>query len=65
MNREAPAAIELQEFSLALRHAGEDKVILSSVSLVVPRGGLYLLVGESGSGKSTVLRLMTGLWEPR
>ncbi len=59
------AAIEFERFGLAHRRAGRDLPILSGVDLVVERGEFCLLVGESGSGKSTILRLLTGLWETR
>ena len=37
------------------------KIILSKVSLQVPRGHIALLLGSSGAGKSTLLRILNGL----
>jgi len=35
-----------------------DRVILSDINLVVPRGQVVALMGTSGGGKTTVLRLI-------
>mgnify|MGYP006163186427 CR=1 FL=1 len=35
-----------------------DRVILSDLNLVVPRGQVVALMGTSGGGKTTVLRLI-------
>jgi ABC-type multidrug transport system ATPase subunit/ABC-type transporter Mla maintaining outer membrane lipid asymmetry permease subunit MlaE len=61
----AEPALVLRGFRLAYQRAGGEHVLLEDVDLTVPRGGFYLLVGESGSGKSSLLRLLTGLWEVR
>lgn len=37
------------------------KIVLSKVSLQVPRGHIALLLGSSGAGKSTLLRILNGL----
>jgi ABC-type multidrug transport system ATPase subunit len=37
------------------------KTALASVSLAVPRGGVYGLVGENGAGKTTLIRHVLGL----
>ncbi|MEX8498383.1 MAG: ABC transporter ATP-binding protein [Leptothrix ochracea] len=36
----------------------EDRIILSDVNIVVPRGSVVALMGTSGGGKTTVLRLI-------
>lgn len=56
-------ALSLRSF--ALRYPGSRQPVLEGVDLDVPSGRLYLLVGPSGAGKSTILRLITGLWDPR
>ena len=38
-----------------------DKTALSSVTLSIPRGGVYGLVGENGAGKTTLIKHILGL----
>jgi ABC-2 type transport system ATP-binding protein len=40
------------------------KTALDSVSLSVPRGGVYGLVGANGAGKTTLIRHLLGLLQP-
>lgn len=50
--------------SLTLRHFGVaygERVVLSDVSLELPRIGVVTLVGPMGAGKSTLLRTLAGL----
>lgn len=61
---EAPV-LSFRDFGLVHRRPGHDLVVLDNVNLEVPHGGFYLIVGQSGSGKSSLLRFLTGLWEPR
>ncbi|MGG6267664.1 energy-coupling factor ABC transporter ATP-binding protein [Leptolyngbya sp. AN03gr2] len=42
----------------------EDKAILQSCGLEVPKGEFWMLLGANGSGKSTLLRLLAGLLKP-
>jgi len=48
--------LSLQEFGVAFG----DKVVLSSVDLVVPEREVTVLLGPSGTGKSTLLRTLAG-----
>ncbi len=41
----------------------EDKVVLSDVSFSLKKGDLLALVGPTGSGKTTVLRLLSKLYD--
>lgn len=52
-----PAAIELSQLSrrFGAKHA------LRSVTLTLPRGGVYGLVGANGAGKTTLIRHVLGL----
>jgi ABC-2 type transport system ATP-binding protein len=37
------------------------RAVLSSINLVIPRGGVYGLVGANGAGKTTLIRHLLGL----
>ena len=54
------AAVCFDRVSLAF----DDRVVLSDISFVVPRGSMTILLGASGSGKSVVLKLVLGLLRP-
>jgi ABC-2 type transport system ATP-binding protein len=54
----------LVEISL-LRREFREKVALRSVSLKIPRGGVYGLVGGNGAGKTTLIRHILGLFQPQ
>ena len=61
------ALVELKDVTFAYpgssdgnSDANGDRVILSKVSLSVPRGKVTALMGASGGGKTTVLRLIGG-----
>lgn len=43
---------------------GDDKLIVSDLSLAVPPGSMVAIVGHSGAGKSTILRLLMRLYRP-
>lgn len=42
----------------------EKKYALRNCSLHIKKGETIAIVGENGSGKSTIIRLLTGLYEP-
>ena len=52
-------SIELRDVSLTY----DRDPVLSSVSLVVPRGATVALVGSTGSGKTSILNLIPRLYE--
>lgn len=41
-----------------------DKAILQKLSFSIKQGEVVALVGENGIGKTTLLRLLTGIWQP-
>ena len=54
------ALVEFQDVTFSYPGTDGDRVILSQVSLTVPRGKVTALMGASGGGKTTVLRLIGG-----
>ena len=58
---EAPRPGRVVLEARGLRKAYGDKVVLSSVDLIVERGDRIALVGPNGAGKSTLMRLLAGV----
>lgn len=42
-----------------------DNVVQHDINFTVPHGDIFIIMGDSGGGKSTLMRVMTGLKEPR
>jgi phospholipid/cholesterol/gamma-HCH transport system ATP-binding protein len=57
---DAPPAVEFDQVSLAF----DEHVVLSDLSLSIPKGAMRILLGVSGSGKSVILKLVLGLIRP-
>jgi len=49
---------------VSFRYPVTDRDVLSGVSFAVSRGQALALVGENGAGKTTVVKLVTRLFEP-
>ena len=68
--QDAPDAIELPHFSQEIRfenvtfnYSSERKGI-DNLSLTIKQGNFVVIVGESGAGKSTIVNLLTRLYDP-
>jgi len=57
-----PAKVELDR--VCFRHPGQAKDILDDVSLTIRPGAFVALVGPSGAGKTTLIDIVTGLYQP-
>lgn len=42
----------------------KDKPILTDVNIEIPKGSKTVLIGKNGSGKSTIINLLTRMYEP-
>ena len=49
---------------VGFRYPGQDAWALRDVSFTIPRGQSLALVGQNGAGKTTIIKLMTRLYEP-
>ncbi len=54
-------AVELDDVTFAY----DTRVVLSGISMAIPRGKVVAIMGGSGSGKTTILRLIGGQLKPR
>ena len=55
-------AVEFEDVEFAYR---DGEQVLRGISFRVPRGQAVAVVGATGSGKSTIIRLLTRLYEPQ
>ncbi len=54
------ALVEFKDVTFSYPGSSGDRVVLTKVTLSVPRGKVTALLGASGGGKTTVLRLIGG-----
>ncbi|MCI9127852.1 MAG: ABC transporter ATP-binding protein [Eubacterium sp.] len=54
--------IELKNISFAYE---DEKPVLDSVSITFPKGSKTVIIGRNGSGKTTIINLLTRLYEPQ
>ena len=64
-----PVKAHLQGFDIEFRdvsfsYPGSDKLVLEHLNLTIPYGERLALVGENGAGKTTIVKLLTRLYEP-
>jgi len=58
-----PGSFDLDVSGISFRHADQDPLALTEVSLSIAAGETVALVGPSGSGKSTLVDLLLRFWE--
>jgi ATP-binding cassette subfamily C protein len=54
--------IEFRDVSFS--YPGSDKLVLEHLNLTIPYGERLALVGENGAGKTTIVKLLTRLYDP-
>ncbi|MFI6326561.1 ABC transporter ATP-binding protein [Nonomuraea sp. NPDC050556] len=60
----APAAGEIRFEDVSFAYPGAAKPVLSGLNLTVPAGCTMALVGANGAGKTTIVKLLTRMYEP-
>jgi D-methionine transport system ATP-binding protein len=56
--------IELKNITKDFPEKGVSSIVLSDISLTVPKGKIFGIIGESGAGKSTLVRCINLLERP-
>lgn len=61
-----PAALQsgIALRNVSFQYPGTESPALLDVSLDLPAGSTVALVGENGAGKSTIVKLLTGMYQP-
>ncbi|HEU4410942.1 MAG TPA: ABC transporter ATP-binding protein [Polyangiaceae bacterium] len=62
--RAAPGEKGVRFENVSFRYPGREGWALREVSFFVPAGQSLALVGHNGAGKTTIIKLLTGLYEP-
>ncbi len=60
---EVPAFSTLEFSKVSFSYPGTDKLILNELSFRIEAGGHYAFVGVNGAGKTTIIKLLTGLYD--
>jgi ATP-binding cassette subfamily B protein len=60
----APPRGEIEFRDVSFRYPGSEREVLRNVSFTIPAGKTFALVGPTGSGKSTIIKLLSRLYDP-
>ncbi|MDY6873521.1 MAG: ABC transporter ATP-binding protein, partial [Chloroflexota bacterium] len=58
------AGFDIEFKDVSFKYPDSDKLILEHLNLKIPYGERLALVGENGAGKTTIVKLLTRLYEP-
>lgn len=56
--------LQIKNLSFRVDDDGQDKEILSDITLDIPDGKLFVITGPNGGGKSTLAKLIAGIEKP-
>ena len=62
VKRHVAHKIEFKDVSFA--YPGTDKLVLKNISFTLEKGSTTVLVGLNGAGKTTIIKLLTRLYDP-
>ncbi|KAI5120220.1 hypothetical protein M0805_000035 [Coniferiporia weirii] len=62
--QDARSGISVEFRNVSFKYIGSEEYALRSVSFKIERGQLCVIVGTNGSGKSTILKLITRMYDP-
>jgi ATP-binding cassette subfamily B protein len=65
-DRPAPAILQrgIRLEHVSFRYPGTTRLVLDDVSLLLPAGATVAIVGENGAGKTTMVKLLSKMYEP-
>jgi ATP-binding cassette subfamily C protein len=58
------AGFDIEFKDVSFKYPGSEKLVLEHLDLKIPYGERLALVGENGAGKTTIVKLLTRLYEP-
>jgi ABC-type cobalamin/Fe3+-siderophores transport system ATPase subunit len=50
--------------NISFSYIGEDKKVLTDISINIPKGDITTILGLNGSGKTTLIKLMASILKP-
>ncbi|KPL06262.1 hypothetical protein AMJ86_09125 [bacterium SM23_57] len=54
---------DIEFVNVSFKYPGTDRWVLRDINLTIPRGGTLAVVGKTGSGKTTLISLLSRLWD--
>jgi ATP-binding cassette subfamily B protein len=65
-DRPAPTSLQrgIRFEHVSFRYPGSTRLVLDDVSLTLPGGATVAIVGENGAGKTTMVKLLSKMYEP-
>ncbi len=64
LNVERHTAHKIEFKDVSFSYPGTDKLVLKNISFTLEKGSTTVLVGLNGAGKTTIIKLLTRLYDP-